>query len=347
MKLQTKQYLIAGSCLLVVAAGLLMYRFWPEKNQPPHISNSSVDSLNDVQIEGLNGTMVSQEIAKQRPVAVVVDNHPDARPASGLSDADLVYETLAEGGITRFLALYQTKASKNVGPIRSARIYFNQLAEEWNALYAHVGGNSDALDALKQNTYSHLANADQFFFDSYFHRVTARKAPHNVYTSIDTLYELGQREQWDLKITPVPGWKYAPTPIQTTFPQSIFIPFSTPEYAVSYTYNPKENLYLRSVAGKAAIDANTGTTIKPSNIIIQFAAAYPTKTDTLGSLSFNLDTGGKAIVISGGSVTKGRWEKIDGQTKFIDATGKEAELNPGQTWIEIIPNELAPKITIK
>lgn len=347
MKLQAKQYLIAGSCLLIVAVGLVVQRFWPEKAQSLHTNNPSTNQFNNLQATGLNGQMVSQEVAEQRPVAVVIDNQPDARPQAGLSEADIVYETLAEGGITRFLALYQTKASKNVGPIRSARIYFNELAEEWSALYAHVGGNSDALDALKQNTYEHIANADQFFFDSYFHRINARKAPHNAYTSIDTLYELSRHEGWDLKTTPVPGWKYALTTIQTTLPQRIFIPFSTPEYAVLYTYNPKENLYLRSVAGKATLDANTGAPLKPSNVIIQFAAVHPTKTDTLGSLSFNLDASGKAVGMSGGTSTQGRWEKTDGHTKFIDASGKEMELNPGQTWIEIVPIELAPQVTIK
>lgn len=347
MKLQAKQYLIGGSCLLIVAAGLIVQRLWPEKGQSPHTNNSPTNQLNNVQAVALNGEMVAVETTERKPVAVVIDNQPDARPQAGLTEADIVYETLAEGGITRFLALYQTKAARNVGPIRSARIYFNELAEEWGALYAHVGGNSDALDALKQSTYGQIANADQFFFDPYFHRINTRKAPHNVYTSIDTLYELGHHEQWDLKTAPIPDWKYAPRPVQTTLSQSISIPFSTPEYAVLYTYSPKENLYLRSVAGKTTLDANTGTAVKANNIIIQFASSHPTKTDTIGSLSFNLDAGGKAIVISGGIATKGTWEKVNGHTKFIDAAGKEVELNPGQTWIEIIPLELAPKVTIK
>src|SRR5581483_1401572 len=124
-----------------------------------------------------------QSMAK-RPFAVVVENHPDARPQSGLSQADVVYEALAEGGITRFLAIFQSQDVKSIGPVRSARTYFNDWAQEWGAVYAHVGGNSDALALIKAGIPG-VSDADQFFNDPYFTRISSRRPPHNTYTSIN------------------------------------------------------------------------------------------------------------------------------------------------------------------
>jgi hypothetical protein len=96
----------------------------------------------------LSGRMVEKEKTTRKPIAVVVENHPDARPQSGLNDAALVFETFAEGGITRFLAVFQENDVANIGPVRSARPYFVEWATSLKALFAHVGGNIDALDLI-------------------------------------------------------------------------------------------------------------------------------------------------------------------------------------------------------
>lgn len=345
MRLNSKYYFVAGSCVLIIVLGLISRWFWPDSSTPSDKSGTTITQLTPTLLPGINGTLVPAEIAERRPVAVVIDNHPDARPAAGLSKADIVYETLAEGDITRFLAIYQTQAPENVGPIRSARVYFNELAAEWGAVYAHVGGNSDALTALKTESYPALANADQYFFEPYFHRVKTKSAPHNVHTSMEQLWQLANDNHWDMQAG-FTAWKYK-EPDQPNNPgkQTITIPFSTPQYAVSYTYDPAKNAYIRKLGGTLATD--NGTAITPTNIVIQFANSFPTQTDTLGSISFNLDQGGKAIILSNGVAIKGGWKKTAGHTRFHTETGAEVVLSPGQTWVEIVPTELAAKVTIK
>lgn len=334
-------YYIAGGALLVLAVLISVWRFNSHEQSQQAVHNTTTTAA---PMRGLDGTMVAAEIAKRRPIAVVIDNQTSARPQSGLADADIVYETLAEGGITRYLTLFQTKQVDTVGPIRSARIYFNQLAEEWGAIYAHVGGNSDALEALKTSNYSQLANADQFLYDSYFDRITTRPAPHNVYTSTTRLYELAQNQGWNKRKIATPTWQFAATPLTSnTAATSVRIPFSTPEYGVSYTYAPKEQNYLRTVGAAAKPEVYA----HPTNILIQFVETTPTKTDTAGSISLNLDKGGKAVILTQGRVSYGTWQKNDGRTYFRTETGGVATLSPGQTWIEIVPRERANKLLIK
>lgn len=345
MKTYSKYYIVAGSCVVIITLGVVARWFWPDASSFLGNGNQTTPQPTATMLPGLNGVLVPAETAERRPIAVVMDNHPDARPATGLSEADIVYETLAEGGITRFLAVYQTQAPTDIGPIRSARVYFNELAAEWGAVYAHVGGNSDALTALKAESYPALANADQYFYEPYFHRIKTKPAPHNVHTSLDRLSQLATDNHWNTQAKFKP-WNYKePEPQQNPKKQTITIPFSTPQYAVSYTYDPAKKAYIRKLGGILATD--NGTAITPTNIVIQFANSFPTQTDTIGSISFNLDQGGKAIIIHNGVVIKGGWKKADGQTRFYADTGAEVALSPGQTWVEIVPTELAAKVTIK
>lgn len=345
MRTYSKYYIAAGSCVLIVALGLAARWFWPSTSSFSGKGNATTPQPTPVMLPGINGVSVPEEIAKRRPVAVIIDNHPDARPATGLSEADVVYETLAEGGITRFLAVYQTKAPEDVGPVRSARVYFNELAAEWGAIYAHVGGNSDALAALKAGKYPGLANADQYFYEPYFHRVRTRPAPHNVHTSINQLHQLATDNHWNTQ-TGVTPWVYQEPGLRdSSKKQAITIPFSTAKYTVSYTYDPLKNAYIRKLGGVAATDG--GIVIAPTNVLIQFAQSFPTETDTIGSVSFYLDQGGKATILSNGTAVKGIWKKIAGRTRFYTETGAEVTLAPGQTWVEIVPVELVAQVTIK
>ena len=123
----------------------------------------------------LTGLQVAPKIAEQPITAVVIENHPDARPQSGLSQAGVVYEALAEGGITRFLAFFLDEKPKEVGPIRSIRTYFVDWALEFNAPVAHVGGNIDALDIINPLG---MKDMNEFAYGPYFYRTTDRYAPH-------------------------------------------------------------------------------------------------------------------------------------------------------------------------
>ena len=172
--------------LIFLISGLVFLWYTNSKSKFAN-NNPSSTKHQEILVPAINGFLVSPEIAQKRPLAVIVENHPDARPQSGLGEADIVYETLAEGGITRFLAIFQTREVKSIGPVRSARDYFAEIANDFGALFAHVGGSDEVLLELQNKHYKNLDDINQFYQASFFERIKLRPAPHNVYTSTEKL----------------------------------------------------------------------------------------------------------------------------------------------------------------
>ena len=329
--------------ILIFVVGILLPWLWFFKQKPvtpnTKMDNVSVAPKENLDSVAVNGLLVDKQVAQNRPVAVMVENYPDARPQSGLVDADMVYETVTEGGITRFMAVYQTQASKSIGPVRSARIYFADFANELGAVYAHVGGNSDALANIKAGEYPNLSDADQFFNDPYFERVTFRPMPHNVYTSVDKLEKLITHHKYN-NTAQYQAWKFKDdSAVATSTASNIQIDFSLKEYAVAWHYNAKENLYARFLANQPHKDLGTGKQIQAKNIIVQVVTTAPTKTDTVLSISMDLNAGGKAYMFLDGQATVGTWKRQNGRTRYYDASNNEISFNRGQTWVELLPDD--------
>ena len=159
----------------------------------------------------LTGRLVSPAVAQRHPVAVMIDDHHDARPQSGFNDAAIVWQAPAEGGIPRYMLIFQDRIPPSVGPVRSARQYYIAWAAEWKAVYAHVGGSPQAMQTLRETGRGQLVyNADEFRWGGiYFHRTRDRFAPHNVYTSGKELYQLSRRV--GAKNGPIKAaWRFAP-----------------------------------------------------------------------------------------------------------------------------------------
>ena len=159
----------------------------------------------------LTGRMVREDIAQRHPIAVMVDDQRDARPQSGFTDASVVWQAPAEGGIPRYMLIFQDRVSPSVGPVRSARQYYIAWAAEWKAMYAHVGGSPQAMATLRAQGRGQLVyNADEFRWGGvYFHRTKDRFAPHNVYSAGKELRALAKR--LGAKDGPIKGaWKFAP-----------------------------------------------------------------------------------------------------------------------------------------
>lgn len=333
--------------IVIIIALIAGYRFFAGRGSVVTFSSGADNASQPKQLPAINGLMVDASVAQQRPLAVMVENHPDARPQSGLADADLVYETLAEGGITRFMAVYQTKTVANIGPIRSARTYFADLANELGAVYAHVGGNSDVLANLKAGQYLNIADADQFFNGNFFHRITSRSAPHNVYSSTSNLDDLAAARDFSGQAK-YGQWKYKDdSPLTTAIATLISINFSLPEYAVRWQYDQSSNTYQRFLAGIAHIDLESKRQILAKNVIAQFVKTYPVQTDTVGSIGIDLTSGGQALVFMDGNAVAATWKKQDGRTRYFDQSGNEISLNRGQTWIEMVPVEKQAELLFK
>lgn len=285
----------------------------------------------------LTGLPVAKKSATTLPVTgVMVENSDFARPQSGLSQAGVVFEALAEGGITRFLALYQQGTVPSIGPIRSARPYFIDWLLPFHAGYAHVGGSPTALADI---TSLHVKDMNEFYNASSYHRISSRDAPHNVYTSLATLEALQRSKGWTTSV--FTGFPRKPdSPSKKPTATSIDYAMSTSDMEVHYQYSPKHNTYKRSEGGAPMTDATTGQQLDPKVVI---AMVVPWEDGALDSsdayYTVYSDIGtGTAYVFQDGTVTKGTWTKSSktSQLEFKTNSGATLKLNAGQTWITAV-----------
>ncbi|MDO8335388.1 MAG: DUF3048 domain-containing protein [Candidatus Saccharibacteria bacterium] len=288
----------------------------------------------------LTGNELPDETATKRAVTgIMIENSPDARPQSGLKDSGVVFEAIAEGGITRFLVLYQEQQPALIGPVRSVRPYYVDWVAAFDASIAHVGGSYNALQEVRNGQYRDI---DQFFNSAAYWRATDRYAPHNVYTSFERLNALnakkGYLESNFTGFTRVPT-KPAPAKKTTTKPEvanNIQVNISGPLYNSAYSYDTATKTYIRSQGGKPHLDREGGQ-IAPRVVIVMkvptvigFEDGYREQMTTIGT--------GEVHVFQDGTHAQGTWKKDakKSQIKFIDAKGKEILLEPGQTWITAI-----------
>lgn len=283
----------------------------------------------------LTGVEVKNEaITKQAVTAIIIENSPDARPQSGLKEAGIVYEAIAEGGITRFLVLYQESKPSLIGPVRSVREYYVDWLTPYQASVAHIGGSWNALKLVRNGSYRDI---DQFFNPGTYWRATDRYAPHNVYTNFKRLDALNKSKGYTTsKFTSWPraDGKAADKPTAT----NIKINISSSLYNTRYVYDAKANRYTRYLGGVVHKDREKGT-ISPSVVIamhvdmrLKFEDGYREHITTTGS--------GKATIFQNGTAQNVTWRKKSrsSQIELLDTSGKAVELVRGQTWIAAVPN---------
>ncbi len=269
---------------------------------------------------------------KSNVLAVMVENTPQARPQSGLDKAEVVYEMTAEGGITRFMAIYHANDAKVVGPVRSARTYYVSMVREWNAGYAHAGGNQDALDLIKRWG---LQDLDEIYrLPAPYWRDHSRKAPHNLYTNTEKLRPYvtapGKLRTWPFDQATTSGGQ----------PQTITIPYNS-FTNTTYRYEPSQGIYLRSIGGQPHVDRNSGIQLRAANVIIQYAVHKAGGVEP-GAIDITLTGKGKAEYFKLGEHYTGYWEKtgLDEETKFYLDDGSLFKLRPGVTWIQVVPTTM-------
>lgn len=283
----------------------------------------------------LSGLQVDPAVNTRPVVGAMIENSKDARPQSGLSQAGVVFEAVAEGGITRFLALYQDQQPTNIGPVRSARPYYAQWLMGFNAVYAHVGGSPDALVDIKNWGIQDL---NQFYNAAPYHRVTNRISPHNVYASVPDLSTLATQKGFKSNYS---GFaRKTATPAKTPSATSINVNISSSLYNVAYQYDAASNTYLRSEGGAPQIDANTNKQLAPSVVVTMVVPLGAGTKDAQGSSysDYNPIGSGVAYIFQDGLITPVTWTKTANaaQITFADASGKPVKLNPGQTWITAV-----------
>jgi hypothetical protein len=333
-----KEWAIFGLILLVVLV-LVYLVFFHHKKQPPvvhHKAIVAVKPVSDLVPSTLSGLPVQPTANKIPVTAVMIENSDAARPQAGLSQASVVFEALTEGGITRFMALYQDTAPSNIGPVRSLRPYFLQWALGFDASVAHVGGSTEALNDVKSWDSKDL---NQFYNAGAYHRISTRQAPHNVYTSIAGLNSVEQSKSYT-SVNFTGFTRKVAAPSKTPTAGTINLNPSYADYAVKYDYDASTNSYNRSEGGQPMVDSNTNKQISPNVVISMIVPLSRGALDASGAYysDYSVVGSGTAYVFEDGNVVVGTWTKSSNtaQVQFKDANGSVIGLNPGQTWISTL-----------
>ena len=289
----------------------------------------------------LTGLLIDPEAALRHPIAVMVDDHVAARPQSGFNAASIVWQAPAEGGVPRYMLIFQDQIPTSVGPIRSAREYYIEWAAEWDAMYVHHGGSPEALATLRSKGHGQWVwNADGFRWSPrYLWRVDTRRPPHNVYTDGEHLRALATKlgvKDGPLKAawTFRPGWPEQLRPIGSTV--TVIYPYET----VTYRYDATTNRYVRYIndAETPQVDPADGATVAPTNVVILRMYFGPSP-----SGHFRLDASnvgkGEAWIATNGVTVKGTWKKasVTAPTLLFGPDGKPFALTPGQTFVQVLP----------
>ncbi len=272
----------------------------------------------------LTGLQVDPSLNDRPVTAIMIENSTDARPQSGLNQAGVIFEAVAEGGITRFITFFQDTEPDYIGPVRSVRPYYIQWALGFDAAIAHAGGSAQALNDMKQLNVKDLNHAEPYFW-----RVGNRAAPHNLYTSIAKLREYeGKKGFGKANFTPL--LRKGETPSKTPNARTIDFNLSSTSFNVHYEYDPGTNSYKRSEGGAAHRDERSNAQLLPKVVVAlimpQGKNDIYTTYQTIGS--------GTALVFQDGNVTEATWRKDSNsaQFSFINKDGQALGLNPGQTW---------------
>lgn len=277
----------------------------------------------------------------------MIDNYPDAWPQSGLNSASLVLEALAEGGITRFMAVFVDGAQPDVpeiGPVRSVRVYFVQWAMGLNAVFMHAGGSPDGLELARST--DRIVNAEALELPQYARRDNRRVAPHNLYTSSESLRALAA-EQPPLD-DPEIGYLFDRIePAQTPQATTITYDFTGPLFGATWRYDGQTNAYYRSANGTPQVERTTNAPFRTSNLVVMEVADTLRAGDAAGRLDLNVVGSGTARVFLAGQQIDATWRKDEAAAplQFYDAQGQEIVFNVGPMWVAAVSS--LDKLTVQ
>lgn len=340
----------------------------PQENKDAETSNSSLteEKTEECPINGeLFGKTTSQKWVKRRPLGIMVENSTAARPQSGLSSADVIYEAVAEGGITRFLNIFYCQDASYVGPVRSARIYFVKLLQEYGdyPLYAHVGGANtdgpaDALGEIDDLGWGLYNDLNQFgvpfpYYWRDYERLPGRVTEHTVYTTTSKLWEFAKSKRnltnvdkkgksWDINFE---KWKFKDDASSAERGKLNKVSFSfwdafASDYSVVWTYEKATNTFKRTNGGSPHLDKNTDKQLETKNVVIVFVKESPANDGYPGGhILYKLTGSGDGLVFQDGNSIKITWNKKteESRMKFFDENGRETSFVRGQVWVEILP----------
>lgn len=376
---------IVIAIILFLVSGGISYFVFSSVNKPviatppTKLANGSIafdDSLPKTESCPLNGVKYSvqqrQWWEKHEPLGVMIENSTDARPQSGLSYADVIYEAVAEGGITRFLSVFYCQDAPEIGPIRSARTYYIDMMSQYGTypLYAHVGGANadgpaDALGQLDDYGWSSYNDLNQFsigfptFWRDYTRQGHTVATEHTMYSTTTKLWDFAKTQRDITNVTKAGAWDANYTPYTfkddaalsaRPISQTVHLDFwEDQSYAVDWIYDRTNNVYKRNNGGEPHIDIDTKKQLTAKNVVV-LLMDQSNASDGYANNEHLLydDTGtGKALIFIDGKEVKGTWKKASRKAQLIinDASGVPVQFDRGNIWFSILP--LDATITVK
>lgn len=282
----------------------------------------------------LTGLGTNEDI-EHRAIGVMIENSISARPQSGLYQADLVYEVLSEGTITRLLSFFHSEKPEVIGPVRSARDYYIHLNNGYKAIYVSAGGSPGAFAMINsgQVDYIHGLNYD----GRNLWRSKERKAPHNLYTDYENLISAAKHANHSLT-TPVPALPFLKADTSVEGKEEaveISINYGSNTNNVVYKYVKDKNHYIRIVGGEQSLDLETKNPVVIENIFIVEMSHRVIDSD--GRRAINTTSGGEGLLIQNGVYQRLQWKNIDGQILPMQ-DGEIVGFVKGKTWINVVPS---------
>ncbi len=335
--------LIILAVLVIIAGGLLIYKIINrEKTVPVIEEGTNVDSKDSENLV-VQQNKVKIFIGTDRPIAVMIDNHSGAWPQANLDKAYMVYEIIVEGGETRLMALFKGQNLDKIGPVRSSRHYFLDYALENDAIYVHHGWSPQAQSDITTLGVNNINGIQES--SSNFWRVKDKSAPHNLFTSTESILKIAERKGYSKTSNKKSVLNYVANEVQlpatAVSATSVTIPHSNLQ-TVKYEYDEQTKTYKRYARNKLQTDYITGEPVTTKNIIITMCDNYTLEDKenkgrqglkNIGTFKGYYITDGKAIEIQ---CTK---NSRDEQTVYKNLNGKEIEVNDGNTFVNICPTD--------
>jgi len=365
-----KKYILIFSLLVIfIILGIYFTLFYKKNSQ--EVKNSSDNKIESgifskdnqkIFTNVLTGEEITAleepEFIKNRPLAVMVNNAVPARPQVGLTEADIIYEIIAEGGITRFLAIYYSNLPEKVGPIRSTREYYLMIVKELgDAMLMHIGFSPQAREKIDTWKIRSLGlGGGPFYRDNFGDPSIATE--HTAFANGKDLFKKGLDLGWSGK-RPIESWKFKSSRSKNeNLKKADYIEVNfwyKGEYSGIFKYNSSANNYTRysgfdeNDSPSLLKDRVSNKTIEVSNVIVMFANEVPIPNDDKNRLDYELIGQGKAYIFKDGILEKATWKKedLEKRTKFYLVNGDEVEFNRGKTWVSIVPSRNIDQVIIK
>lgn len=350
--------LIIVCCLIYIPIFLLVANNNPNAEDEINTINSITQASNEVtEIEEeyimnpLNGTEVEQSmvLSDRNVVAVIIENSLEARPQSGINEADVIYETLVEGGITRFMGVYWSKDVEKIMPVRSSRKYFVELLGDYkDPVFMHIGaaeGGSNTNAVLASNIYKvrDLQTISSYKRDQQCELTVAQE--HCAYTNMEILQQEAKAKAWSSTVNTIEKYEYLAKDTILEGGDSleqidILFTGAVSDYSSSWKYNSVTNEYEKYDSfGEPFVDAN-GKQVTTTTLILQGIESYPSG-DNKGRIVQNVIGSGRAQILQDGKIYNATWEKDSyySRTKFFDQNDAEFKFRKGRMWINLIGQE--------